>query len=263
MESSGTNAITSCVSDGSLNYQEPHFPCILYQESIIYLARSWWGLYSLCFLFRVPTTHSSSSSLLQEEDCLVQLCWGFPSRQSYWTFDFRKMAMIRSRNSVFPGSSLASKVMDGHLLGIVPWSISHKASNYFVRSIDQTYWICPNSFIVKARTGDVQFFSPCYVLSSSWLRGAVQQCGKCQMWRMKVTTPHTLKEKRLILVCLLQKWFLSLVFKRILSVFHPIHGGYVLRPSVDVWNDGQYYFPFMLIPYICCFFLYIHTFDQI
>lgn len=77
--------------------------------------------------------------------------------------------LICRRNSVFSGSSLASEVMDGHLSGIVPWSISHKVSNYFVRSIDQIHWICPNSFIVKTWTGKVQFLSPPYILSSIWL----------------------------------------------------------------------------------------------
>lgn len=65
--------------------------------------------------------------------------------------------LICGRNSVFSGSSLASEVMDGHLSGIVPWSISHKVSNYFVKSIDQTHRICPNSFIVKAGTGKFSF----------------------------------------------------------------------------------------------------------
>lgn len=77
--------------------------------------------------------------------------------------------LICGRNSVFSGSSLASEVMDGHLSGIVPWSISHKVSNYFVRSIDQIHRICPNSFIVKAWTGEVQLLSPCYILSSTWV----------------------------------------------------------------------------------------------
>lgn len=77
--------------------------------------------------------------------------------------------VICGRSSVFSGSSLASEVMDGHLSGIVPWSISHKVSNYFVKSIDQMHRICPNSFIVKARTSKVWLLSPFYILSSVWL----------------------------------------------------------------------------------------------
>ena len=150
----------------------------------------------LSFWFIVPTNSSSSPSLLQKEYCLVRPCWGFPGRQNHWTSEFRRLTMICSRSSVFSGSSLASKVMDGHLSGIVPWSISHKVSNYFVRSIDQIHWICPNSFIVRARTGDVQFLSPCYIVSSSGFGVICSSVEKARSGQWKLPSP-TLKEKGL------------------------------------------------------------------
>lgn len=134
--------------------------CRIRKCSITYLTRSCWGLNSTCILnfwFIVPP--HCSLPLLQKGYCLVSPCWGFSGRQSHWTCEFRRVTVICCRSSVFSGSSLASEVMDGHLSGIVPWSISHKVSNYFVRSIDQIHRICPNSFIVKERTGDVPFLS--------------------------------------------------------------------------------------------------------
>lgn len=176
-----------------MGHFDPHFPCLLKKDSVTYLTRSPSGLYSQRILseVRCAWTLFVPPSLLQRRSCAVRLCWGFPGRPSHWSFRIQKGGYDLRQEQCFLWEFSASKVMDGHLSDVVPWSISHKVSNYFVRSIDQIHRICPNSFTVKVMFSfSLYYIFPSICLVLGWER---------QEWEWMLLPP-CMKGKRLVVV---------------------------------------------------------------